>query len=58
MTTPADATHYISFSVSTLRGDQKIDFNAYVRINEKYVLYVRRGDSFEGSRLLKLKEKK
>lgn len=58
MTTPADATNYISFRVSTLRGDQKIDFNAYVRINEKYVLYVRRGDSFEGSRLLKLKEKK
>lgn len=58
MTTPADATNYISFRVSTLRGDQKIDFNAYVKINEKFVLYVRRGDSFEGSRLLKLKEKK
>ncbi len=58
MTTASDATNYISFRVSTLRGDQKIDFNAYVKINEKFVLYVRRGDSFEGSRLLKLKEKK
>lgn len=49
---------YISIRVSTLRGDQKIDFNAYVKINEKMVLYLRRGDSFEGDRLKRLKEKK
>lgn len=49
---------YVSIRVSTLRGDQKIDFNAYIKINEKMVLYLRRGDSFEGERLLRLKEKK
>lgn len=49
---------YISIRVSTLRGDQKIDFNAYVKINDKMVLYLRRGDSFEGDRLKRLKERK
>ena len=49
---------YVSIRVSTLRGDQKIDFNAYVKINDKMVLYLRRGDSFEGDRLKRLKEKK
>jgi HD-GYP domain-containing protein (c-di-GMP phosphodiesterase class II) len=49
---------YVSIRVSTLRGDQKIDFNAYLKINEKMVLYLRRGDSFEGERLKRIKDKK
>lgn len=49
---------YVSIRVSTLRGDQKIDFNAYIKINDKMVLYLRRGDSFEGERLKRLKDKK
>lgn len=49
---------YVSIRVSTLRGDQKIDFNAYIKINDKMILYLRRGDSFEGERLKRLKEKK
>lgn len=49
---------YVSIRVSTLRGDQKIDFDAYIKINEKMVLYLRRGDSFEGDRLKRLKDKK
>ena len=49
---------YVSIRVSTLRGDQKIDFNAYLKINEKMILYLRRGDSFEGDRLQRLKDKK
>lgn len=49
---------YVSIRVSTLRGDQPIDFDAYVKINEKYILYLRKGDSFEGARLKRLKEKK
>lgn len=49
---------YVSIRVSTLRGDQKIDFNAYVKINDKMILYLRRGDSFEGDRLKRLKDKK
>ncbi|MFP5519498.1 MAG: HD-GYP domain-containing protein [Bdellovibrionia bacterium] len=49
---------YVSIRVSTLRGDQKIDFNAYIKINDKMVLYLRKGDSFEGERLARLKSKK
>lgn len=49
---------YISIRISTLRGDQKISFNAYLKLNDKYILYVRRGDSFEGERLKRFKEKK
>jgi putative nucleotidyltransferase with HDIG domain len=50
--------NHISIRVSTLRGDQKIDFDVYVKINDKMVHYLRRGDSFEGARLKRLKEKK
>ncbi len=49
---------YVSIRVSTLRGDQPIDFDAYVKINEKYILFLRKGDSFEGARLKRLKDKK
>lgn len=49
---------YISIRVSTLRGDQKIGFNTYIKINDKLILYLKQGDSFEGPRLKKLKEKK
>lgn len=49
---------YVSIRVSTLRGDQKIKFNAYVPINGKMILYIRDGDSFEGTRLKRLKDKK
>lgn len=50
--------NYISIRTSTLRGDQKIDFNTYIKINEKMLLYLKKGDSFEGDRLSRLKEKK
>lgn len=49
---------FVSIRMSTLRGDQPIDFDAYVKINDKYVLYLRSGDSFEGERLTRLKSKK
>jgi len=49
---------HIPIRVSTLRGDQQIDFDAFVKINEKQVLYCRKGDSFEGARLSRLREKK
>lgn len=50
--------NYISIRISTLRGDQKIGFNTYVKIDDKYVHYLKKGDSFEGVRLKKLKDKK
>lgn len=49
---------YVSIRVSTLRGDQNIAFDCFIKINEKYVLYLRQGDSFEGERLKRLKDKK
>lgn len=49
---------YLPIRVSTLRGDQKTDFDVYLKIGEKMILYVRTGDSFEGDRLQRLKEKK
>lgn len=50
--------NYVPIRMSTLRGDQKTDFDTYVKINDKYILYIRKGDSFEGTRLRRLKEKK
>ncbi len=50
--------NHTSIRVSTLRGDQKITFDVYVKIADKMVHYLRRGDSFEGARLKRLKEKK
>jgi HD-GYP domain-containing protein (c-di-GMP phosphodiesterase class II) len=50
--------NYIPIRTTTLRGDQQIEFNVYVKINNKLVLYLRRGDSFEGARLQRLKDKK
>lgn len=49
---------YVPVRVNTLRGDQKIEFDVFIRINEKMLLYLRRGDSFEGERLRRLKSKK
>ncbi len=44
--------------ISVLRGDQKIGFDCYIEVAGKQLLYLRKGDSFEGARLAKLKEKK
>lgn len=44
--------------VSVLRGDQKIGFDVFVEVAGKHILYLRKGDSFEGQRLDRLKKKK
>lgn len=49
---------YLPIRIGALRGDQKISFDAYVAVAEKHILYVRKGDSFEGTRLARLREKK
>lgn len=51
------ATDYLPIRVSTLRGDLQISFDTYVLINQKYILFCRKGDSFEGERLSRLKKK-
>ncbi|MCB0408331.1 MAG: HD domain-containing protein [Bdellovibrionales bacterium] len=53
-----ESKDFVSIRVSTLRGDLKINFDAYIQIAGKQILYCRKGDSFEGSRLKRLKEKK
>ncbi|MGE4130358.1 MAG: HD domain-containing phosphohydrolase [Bdellovibrionales bacterium] len=50
--------NFTSIRVSSLRGDQKIDFDVYVEIGAKQVLYLRKGSSFEGERLQRLRAKK
>lgn len=49
---------YLPIRVSTLRGDQKISFDLFVLVADKYIHYLRSGDSFEGERLQRLKKKK
>lgn len=49
---------FLPIRVSTLRGDQEINFDAYVKIADRQILYLRKGDSFEGPRLRRLKDKK
>lgn len=49
---------FVPIRVTTLRGDQEIPFDVYVRVAGKHILYCRQGDSFEGQRLNRLKEKK
>ena len=49
---------YVPIRVSTLRGDQQITFDVYVKVAGKYILYCREGDSFEGERLERLISKK
>lgn len=53
-----DAKDFVSIRVCTLRGDQKINFDAFVQVAGKHILYLRKGDSFEGERLKRLKAKK
>ena len=48
---------YTAIRVATLRGDLQIPFDVYVLVAGKYILYCRRGDSFEGTRLQRLKAK-
>jgi response regulator RpfG family c-di-GMP phosphodiesterase len=50
--------NHIPIRVSTLRGDNKISFNAYVKVAGKFILICREGESFEGDRLDRIKAKK
>lgn len=49
---------YSPVRISVLRGDQKIGFDVFIEIGSKYILYLRKGESFEGARLQRLKDKK
>lgn len=49
---------YVPIRLSTLRPKYDFDFNIYVNLSERYVLYVKEGDDISPDRLKKLKEKK
>ncbi len=55
---PMADSDFHSIRVATLRGDNKIPFDIYVRVAGKYILYCRSGESFEGTRLERLRAKK
>lgn len=49
---------YVPVRTSTLRGDQETSFDLHIFLRDKYILYIRQGDHFEGARLDRLREKK
>lgn len=46
---------YVPIQIQSLQGDADIAFDLYVKINKKYLLYIRQGDGLESERLDKLK---
>ena len=51
------AIDYTPIRASTLRGKLEITFDLFVLINEKFILYYRKGDSFEGERIERIQKK-
>jgi HD-GYP domain-containing protein (c-di-GMP phosphodiesterase class II) len=49
---------FFPIRTATLRGDQKIQFDVYVPVADRQIIYLRKGDAFDGVRLQRLKEKK
>jgi putative nucleotidyltransferase with HDIG domain len=48
---------YQRIRISTLRGDQEIPFDVFLQIAGKHILYIRKGDNFDGVRLKRLKDR-
>jgi HD-GYP domain-containing protein (c-di-GMP phosphodiesterase class II) len=51
-------SEYFPIRISTLRGDQVIPFDLFIKVAGKQILYCRQGDAFDGQRLARLKDKK
>lgn len=49
---------FIPIRTATIRGNQKLFFNLYLKIRDREVLYIRENDPIEEERLEKLKDKK
>ena len=49
---------YVPIRISTLRGETIFEFNIYIQVREKYLLYIRQGDDIDTSRLKRLKKKR
>ena len=48
---------YIPIRIGTLRSDDPVNFDLYIKLGEKFLHYVRESDPLEGERIQKLKEK-
>jgi HD-GYP domain-containing protein (c-di-GMP phosphodiesterase class II) len=46
---------YVPIQIQSLQGDADIAFDLYLKINNKYLLFIRQGDGLESERLDKLK---
>ncbi len=49
---------YVPIRLSTLRAQYPYDFDIYINLKSRYVLYIKNGDDIQRDRLSKLKEKK
>lgn len=50
--------NFVPIQMRTLQDGLPFSFNLYVKVNQKYLLYLRHGDSLESERLQKLREYK
>lgn len=51
------ALSYVPIPVDSLVGEAKIEFDLYVQLSTKHVLYLRKGNAFDQDRLAKMREK-
>jgi HD-GYP domain-containing protein (c-di-GMP phosphodiesterase class II) len=49
---------FVPIRISLLRGDQKIGFDCYIEVGGRHIHYLRKGGSFGGGHLARLKDKK
>lgn len=47
---------YSSVNIDVIRPDCPLNFDLYIKVNEKYILYIRKSDGIEEDRLEKLKQ--
>src|SRR3989344_3876622 len=50
--------NFVPIRLSTLRSEQDLTFDVHIRLQERFLLYVRNGDDLSSDRLQKLKGKK
>lgn len=49
-------TKYSPINIDVIRSDCPLNFDLYIRVNEKFILYIRKNDGIEEDRLEKLKQ--
>lgn len=50
--------NFVPIRLSTLRSSHDFDFDIYVNVGDKFVMYIKNGDDIQAERLKTLKEKK